>query len=105
MISSATASAIITYEICVLLRSKSRTACILSQSPVSLGEIGIECQGSLIVRNPRYITPEPRSPFAHVLAIRCLMTGTIDLCEFMERYGDEQSCRDYVERLRWPQGN
>jgi transposase-like protein len=28
----------------------------------------------------------------------------IDLCELMERYGDEQSCRNYLEHLRWPNG-
>jgi transposase-like protein len=32
------------------------------------------------------------------------MTEAIDLCELMERYGDEQSCRDYLEKLRWPHG-
>ena len=32
------------------------------------------------------------------------MTEAIDLCELMERYGDEQSCRNYLERLRWPRG-
>jgi transposase-like protein len=32
------------------------------------------------------------------------MTEAIDLCELMERFGDEQSCRDYLEHLRWPRG-
>jgi len=26
----------------------------------------------------------------------------IDLCELIERYGDDQKCRNYLERLRWP---
>jgi transposase-like protein len=32
------------------------------------------------------------------------MTEAIDLCELMERFGDEQSCRNYLEKLRWPHG-
>ena len=32
------------------------------------------------------------------------MKEAIDLCELMERYGDEQSCRTYLEHLRWPNG-
>ena len=32
------------------------------------------------------------------------MIEAIDLCELMERYGDEQSCRNYLEHLRWPRG-
>jgi transposase-like protein len=32
------------------------------------------------------------------------MTEAIDLCELMERYGDEQSCRNYLEHLRWRNG-
>jgi transposase-like protein len=32
------------------------------------------------------------------------MTEAIDLCELMEQFGDEQACRDYLERLRWPHG-
>jgi transposase-like protein len=28
----------------------------------------------------------------------------IDLCELIERYGDDQKCRNYLERLRWPYG-
>ncbi len=32
------------------------------------------------------------------------MTEAIDLCELMERFGDEQHCRNYLEKLRWPRG-
>jgi transposase-like protein len=32
------------------------------------------------------------------------MTEAVDLCELMERYGDEQSCRNYLEHLRWRNG-
>jgi transposase-like protein len=32
------------------------------------------------------------------------MTEDIDLCELMERYGDDQSCRNYLEHLRWRHG-
>jgi len=32
------------------------------------------------------------------------MKEGIDLCELMEQYGDEQSCRNYLEHLRWPRG-
>ena len=32
------------------------------------------------------------------------MTEAIDLCELMEQFGDEQSCRNYLEKLRWPKG-
>jgi transposase-like protein len=32
------------------------------------------------------------------------MTKAIDLCELMERFGDEQACRNYLEHLRWPKG-
>jgi transposase-like protein len=32
------------------------------------------------------------------------MTEAIDLCELMNLYGDEQSCRTYLEHLRWPNG-
>jgi len=32
------------------------------------------------------------------------MTEAIDLCELLERYGDEQSCRNYLEHLRWRNG-
>src|ERR1035438_8704744 len=32
------------------------------------------------------------------------MKEAIDLCELMERYGDEQSCRNYLEHLRWRNG-
>jgi transposase-like protein len=33
-----------------------------------------------------------------------LMTEAIDLCELVERFGDDQQCRNYLERLRWPKG-
>jgi len=32
------------------------------------------------------------------------MTEAIDLCELMEQFGDEQSCRNYLEKLRWHNG-
>jgi transposase-like protein len=32
------------------------------------------------------------------------MTEAIDLCELVERYPDDQQCRNYLEHLRWPQG-
>jgi transposase-like protein len=32
------------------------------------------------------------------------MTEAIDLCELMQQYGDEQSCRNYLDKLRWPKG-
>lgn len=32
------------------------------------------------------------------------MTEAIDLCELVERYGDDQHCRNYLEHLRWPSG-
>jgi len=32
------------------------------------------------------------------------MKEAIDLCELMQQYGDEQSCRNYLEKLRWPNG-
>ena len=32
------------------------------------------------------------------------MTEAVDLCELMERFGDEQACRNYLEKLRWPKG-
>lgn len=28
----------------------------------------------------------------------------IDLCELIERFGDDQKCRNYLERLRWKDG-
>jgi transposase-like protein len=28
----------------------------------------------------------------------------IDLCQLIERFGDDQKCRNYLERLRWPEG-
>jgi transposase-like protein len=33
-----------------------------------------------------------------------LMTEAIDLCELVDRYGDDQQCRNYLEHLRWPKG-
>ena len=38
------------------------------------------------------------------LAIGDLMTEAIDLCELVDRFGDDQQCRNYLERLRWPKG-
>jgi transposase-like protein len=32
------------------------------------------------------------------------MTEAIDLCELIERFSDDQHCRNYLERLRWPNG-
>jgi transposase-like protein len=32
------------------------------------------------------------------------MTEAIDLCELVERFGDDQQCRNYLENLRWPNG-
>jgi transposase-like protein len=32
------------------------------------------------------------------------MKEAIDLCELVERYSDDQKCRNYLEHLRWPQG-
>jgi transposase-like protein len=32
------------------------------------------------------------------------MTEAIDLCELVERFGDDQQCRNYLEHLRWPKG-
>lgn len=32
------------------------------------------------------------------------MTEAIDLCELVERFGDDQQCRNYLEHLRWPIG-
>jgi transposase-like protein len=28
----------------------------------------------------------------------------IDLCELIDRFGDDQQCRNYLESLRWPEG-
>jgi transposase-like protein len=28
----------------------------------------------------------------------------IDLCELIDRFGDDQQCRNYLEHLRWPKG-
>src|SRR5713101_2140743 len=33
-----------------------------------------------------------------------LMTEAIDLCELVERFGNDQKCRNYLEHLRWPVG-
>jgi transposase-like protein len=32
------------------------------------------------------------------------MNYGIDLCELIERFGDDQQCRNYLEHLRWPIG-
>jgi len=32
------------------------------------------------------------------------MKEAIDLCELIDRFGDDQKCRNYLEHLRWPQG-
>jgi len=32
------------------------------------------------------------------------MKDAIDLCELIDRYGDDQKCRNYLEHLRWPHG-
>ncbi|HWW14579.1 MAG TPA: IS1595 family transposase [Candidatus Dormibacteraeota bacterium] len=32
------------------------------------------------------------------------MKEAIDLCELVEQFDDDQQCRNYLERLRWPQG-
>jgi transposase-like protein len=32
------------------------------------------------------------------------MTEAIDLCELVDRFGDEQKCRNYLEHLRWKDG-
>ena len=32
------------------------------------------------------------------------MTEAIDLCELVDRYGDDQKCRNYLEHLRWRNG-
>jgi transposase-like protein len=32
------------------------------------------------------------------------MTEAIDLCSLIDRFGDDQQCRNYLERLRWPSG-
>lgn len=32
------------------------------------------------------------------------MTEAIDLCELVERFPDDQKCRNYLEHLRWPKG-
>jgi transposase-like protein len=32
------------------------------------------------------------------------MKDALDLCELIERFGDDQQCRNYLEHLRWPHG-
>jgi transposase-like protein len=32
------------------------------------------------------------------------MKEAIDLCELVDRYGNDQQCRNYLEHLRWPGG-
>jgi transposase-like protein len=32
------------------------------------------------------------------------MREAIDLCELVEQFGDDQQCRDYLEKLRWRDG-
>jgi len=32
------------------------------------------------------------------------MKEAIDLCELVDRYGNDQQCRNYLEHLRWPSG-
>jgi transposase-like protein len=32
------------------------------------------------------------------------MNYGLDLCELIERFGDDQQCRNYLEHLRWPNG-
>jgi len=32
------------------------------------------------------------------------MTEAIDLCGLIQKFGDEQHCRNYLEALRWPKG-
>ena len=32
------------------------------------------------------------------------MTEAIDLCELVERYDNDQKCRNYLEHLRWRDG-
>jgi transposase-like protein len=32
------------------------------------------------------------------------MKDAIDLCELIDRFGDDQQCRNYLEHLRWPHG-
>jgi transposase-like protein len=33
-----------------------------------------------------------------------LMKEIIDLCELIDRFGNDQKCRNYLEHLRWPHG-
>jgi transposase-like protein len=32
------------------------------------------------------------------------MREAIDLCELVEQFGNDQQCRNYLEKLRWPKG-
>lgn len=32
------------------------------------------------------------------------MKDALDLCQLIERFGDDQQCRNYLEHLRWPKG-
>ena len=32
------------------------------------------------------------------------MTKELDLCELIESFGNDEKCRAYLERLRWPKG-
>ena len=32
------------------------------------------------------------------------MKDALDLCQLIDRFGDDQHCRNYLEHLRWPQG-
>src|SRR5207237_7634372 len=32
------------------------------------------------------------------------MKEAIDLCELIDRFGNDQDCRNYLERMRWPKG-
>lgn len=32
------------------------------------------------------------------------MKEAIDLCELVEQFGNDQQCRNYLEKLRWPKG-
>src|SRR5215470_7566286 len=43
--------------------------------------------------------------FGCFLALRFLgaaMTPSINLCELLSKYGDDDKCREYLEALRWP---
>src|ERR1039458_8360446 len=32
------------------------------------------------------------------------MKDALDLCQLIDRFGDDQQCRNYLEHLRWPKG-